>query len=142
MAGSHLVIGTNHRTVGAACAATEPVRTVVTTVMGAEADAAELKKKRRKAARTLLGSGQSGPSVFIRPRKKHLVDGELVSKLPFNANGVTETTGLFGDKYGNPYSATSRQPAVIAETVVAEPAIDNKQTWCEWVFSCSCRRRN
>ena len=59
VAGSHLVIGTNHRTVGAACAATEPVRTGVTTVMVAKADTAKLKKKRRKAARTLLDAHAS-----------------------------------------------------------------------------------
>jgi len=101
------IIDTNQQTVGATCAATEPVRTAVTTVMDAEADAVEQKKKRRKAARTLLGSGQSGPSVSIRPRK-HLVDGKLVSKLPFNANGDIETTGLLSkNRYGNPYSATS-----------------------------------
>ena len=113
--------------------------------MAAKPEADKLKQKRRKAARTLLaGSGQSGgSSVSSRPRK-HLVDGKLVNKLPFNANGGTETAGLFpNNKYGNPYSATSRQPVVLAETAPAEPTeLQEKQTWCEWVFSCSCTRRN
>eukprot|EP01048_Picozoa_sp_COSAG05_P009851 COSAG05_NODE_833_length_7066_cov_45.021961_5_plen_73_part_00 len=42
---------------------------------------AELKRRRRAAARTLL-SGPRGSSVA---RKKHLVDGVLLDKLPFNA---------------------------------------------------------
>ena len=87
---------------------TKPVRSAVTIVMAAKSEADKLKKKRRKAARTLLAeSGQSGPSVSNRPRN-HLVDGKLVSKLPFNANGDIETTGLLSkNRYGNPYSATS-----------------------------------
>ena len=97
VAGSHRVIDTNRRTVGAACAATTHALTVATTVMVAKADAAKLKNKRRKAARTLLGSGQ----VSIRPRK-HLVDGKLVSKLPFNANDDTDAAGSF-HQYGNSY---------------------------------------
>ena len=85
----------------AACAVITPARTAATIVMAAKSEADKLKQKRRKAARTLLArSGQSGgSSVSNRPRK-YLVDGKLVSKLPFNANGGTETAGLFlNNKY-------------------------------------------
>ena len=42
---------------------------------------AELKRRRRAAARTLL----SDPRGISVAKKKHLVDGVWVDKLPFNA---------------------------------------------------------
>ena len=46
---------------------------------------AELKRRRRVAARDLL-SGPRGTRVTVDPgRKKHLVDGVWVDRLPFNA---------------------------------------------------------
>ena len=124
---------------GAACAVTQPVCTAVMIVMVAKSEVDKLKQKRRKATRTLLQpeSGQSRPSVLNRPRK-HLVDSKLVSRLPFNANGGVETAGLLcNNNYGNP---TSSRPVVIAETAPAEPAEAQKQTWCEWSFSCRYTR--
>ena len=131
--------------------------------MASEGSKAELKQKRRKAARTLLSrdweyeatvdEAARGPKPYRRANDKripangrrHLVDGVYVDELPFNAgeqlltNPYPElcTAGLIAsNQYGNPHSR-GRKPVIIAEQV--EPAV-KKQTWCEWVFSCHCTR--
>ena len=95
------------RTAGAACAATELVRIAVTIVMVAKAET--VKQIRRRVSRTLL----SGPAQTEQYRLR------------------------LGNQYGNPYTPTSREPVVAAETVQPEPA---RLTWCEWIFSCRCER--
>ena len=131
--------------------------------MASEGSKAELKQKRRKAARTLLSrdweyeatvdEAARGPKPYRRAndksipanRRRHLVDGVYVDNLPFNAGEQLQTdpypdlstaARIGRNQYGNPYSA-DRKPVVIAEEV--EPA-EKKQTWCEWVFSCRCTR--
>ena len=133
--------------------------------MASESSKAELKQKRRKAARTLLSrdweyeaavdEAARGPKPYQRAhdkripaeRRRHLVDGIYVDKLPFNAGEQLRTdpypelstAGLIAsNQYDNPHSG-GRKPVIIAEQV--EPAV-NKQTWCEWVFSCRCTRDN
>ena len=125
-------------------------RTAVTTVMASSSET-ELKEKRRKAARTLLSKdweykptvdeAARSPKPYRRAhdkripaeRRRHLVDGVYVDKLPFNAGEQLRTdpypdlstAGLIAsNQYDNPHSG-GRKPVIIAEQV--EPAV-KKQT--------------
>ena len=79
------------------------VRLDIGRIQASNPEVDQLKQKRRKAARTLL-KPELGPA---KPpaKRKHLVDGKLVDRLPFNANG-------------NPIS---NLPVVLAEQAQAEP---------------------
>ena len=64
----------------------------------------------------------------------YLVDGKLVSKLPFNANGGTETAGLFlNNKHGTsmrlPCSYRQKRACVFAGVDV-RPVFCDKQATC------------
>ena len=51
---------------------------------------ADLKRRRRVASRVLLSDSRGGEAARKHPdprKRKHLVDGEWVERLPFNANG-------------------------------------------------------
>ena len=141
----------NRLTAGAACAATGLVRTAVMIAMASKSNTDTVKQKRRRVARTLLaGSAQTAHRAADKAipayRRRYLVDEAYLNELPFNANGITDTAGVFhpyhglhlsSNQYGNPYTPTSREPVVVAETVHPEPA---RLTWCEWIFSCRCER--
>ena len=50
----------------------------------------DLKRRRRVASRVLLSDSRGGEAARKHPdprKRKHLVDGKLVERLPFNANG-------------------------------------------------------
>lgn len=153
-----------HPKAGARCAQMARARTAVTTVMASSSET-ELKEKRRKAARTLLSKdweyeatvdeAARGPKPYRRAhdkripaeRRRHLVDGVYVDKLPFNAGEQLRidpypdlsTAGLIASNQYDSSHSGGRKPVIIAEQV--EPAV-KKQTWCEWVFSCHCTRDN
>ena len=84
-------------------------------------DPVELKRRRRVAARTLL-SDLHGSSVA---KKKHLVDGVWVDKLPFDAGHAwrTQQALLEADRLEvEAWEASSSPRAADAEVLFAEPA--------------------
>ena len=81
----------------------------------------ELKRRRRAAARTLL----SDPRGISVAKKKHLVDGVWVDKLPFNAGHAwrAQQALLEADRLeAEAWEAASSPSGTDGEVLLAEPS--------------------
>ena len=112
-------------------------------------DQADLKRRRRLASRVLVSGSRGGGTT----KRKHLVDGVWLERLPFNANGPfppnTPGTGRASVSESGPHvnEGTGRAGAAAssgeaeADILFAEPAqpVPEPESCCAWLLRRSPR---
>ena len=101
---------------------------------------ADLKRRWRVASRFLLSDLRGGEAARKHPdprKRTHLVDGEWVERLPFNANGP------FALNTPGPGSWVVQAEPVLSVDDGQSAAEETEQSWCSWTFELICRcKRN
>ena len=102
-----------------------------------------VKARRRAAARNLLRSPDATPR-----RKRHLVDGVWVDKLPFSARDAWLAEQAEKARFKAEIEAQEAKEAESASPVRAEPVIHGEEIpaekgWCDWTLEliCRCKRK-